>query len=100
MRAEGGELLHGLVFVNGVGVRFLEMYYGETNLGVTGAAMVVADHAGISPVDLPHQIAGELARGMDDGLLAHADHGLHDPGDEAQIVAHHDDGHVLVEPPE
>ena len=27
---------------HGGGVRFLEMYYGETNLGVTGAATVVA----------------------------------------------------------
>lgn len=56
VRADDGELLHGLVFVNGVGVRFLELYYGETGLGVTGAATVVARIAGSALV------RGELAR--------------------------------------
>ena len=42
VRADDGERLHGLVFVNGVGVRFLELYYGETGMGIAGAATVVA----------------------------------------------------------
>jgi diacylglycerol kinase family enzyme len=53
VRADEGELHHGLVFVNGVGVRFLEMYYGETKLGVMGAATVVARIAGSALVRGP-----------------------------------------------
>lgn len=44
--ADGGDPVYGMIFVNGVGVRFLELYYGDSSLGVGGAASVVARLAG------------------------------------------------------
>ncbi len=42
VRADGGEPTSGMIFANGVGVRWLEMYYNDSSLGVRGASSVVA----------------------------------------------------------
>jgi diacylglycerol kinase family enzyme len=52
VRAEGGAPRYGLIFVNGVGVRFLELYYA-TGLGVRGATSVLTRLAGSALVRGP-----------------------------------------------
>jgi diacylglycerol kinase family enzyme len=46
VRADAGAPAFGLVFVNGVGVRWLELYYARPRLGVRAAAAVVSRIAG------------------------------------------------------
>jgi len=41
VRAEGEAAGSGMIFAMGAAVRFLELYYGETGLGVRGAATIV-----------------------------------------------------------
>jgi diacylglycerol kinase family enzyme len=41
-RAEGGAPHHGMIFVNGGGERFLEIYHHESRRGVPGALAVIA----------------------------------------------------------
>ncbi len=54
--ADGGEPRFGFLFVNGVGVRFLELYYGDSGLGPGGALSVLARLSGSALV------GGRLAR--------------------------------------
>ena len=42
IRADGSEPIVGMIFANGVGVRWLEMYYNDSSLGVKGASSVAA----------------------------------------------------------
>jgi diacylglycerol kinase family enzyme len=42
IRPDGGEPIDGMLFVNGVGVRWLKMYYTDSRLGVRGASSVIA----------------------------------------------------------
>jgi len=58
VRADGGERRAGLIFINGVGVRWLEMYYRDSRLGVSGASSVVMRIVGSALV------GGALARGI------------------------------------
>lgn len=58
VRADAGDPVFGMIFVNGVGVRWLQMYYEDSSLGVRGATSVVARIAGSALA------RGELARRM------------------------------------
>jgi diacylglycerol kinase family enzyme len=51
--ADGGAPRAGLIFINGVGVRWLEMYYRDSRLGISGASSVVARIAGSALVGGP-----------------------------------------------
>lgn len=56
--ADDGEPVFGMIFVNGVGVRFLDVYHDDSSRGVVGALSVIARVAG-SAVS-----GGQLARSM------------------------------------
>lgn len=54
--AAGGDPHHGMIFVNGGGERFLEIYHHESRRGVSGALAVIAR------ISASVAIGGELAR--------------------------------------
>jgi diacylglycerol kinase family enzyme len=56
VRADRGKPFYGMIFVNGVGVRWLQMYHEDSRRGVPGAASVIGRIAGSALV------RGELAR--------------------------------------
>ena len=46
VRADDGDPMDGMLFVSGIGVRFLERYYEDTGQGLSGAALVIARTVG------------------------------------------------------
>jgi diacylglycerol kinase family enzyme len=56
VRSAEGEMRCGMIFANGVAVRWLRMYYEESRMGVAGATSVVVRIAGSA------SLGGDLAR--------------------------------------